>query len=355
MEPGLFGIKNSNRDFTQEDSWGKNQFNSSFPAALGCYMYSRKMNPAYLTLNNDLQVIHSEISVAELYGIQPDSPNIYFAFERDYPPYQKLVVGNLPRIDLVTMDLVSGGALQGVEIKLTALPDNSTCNLNEDGYSCEIVIRPDSVIYLALSILEAYQNKIHDLHDLLYPHCSKILDWADAESIHETLPEMINAIDDVLMHNIGNQIPLIMQPVWKTMGKSVTLDDNCLDIFVWSNYAFTRLFVDSAKQDLHGSSSRISRHTRTVIWLSKMLYDYSINDKVDYASIIDELSMNTKNDKAFAVSGRVTHPYLASEILKKPRIKKDEIKRIILGNGHKLLSPERRFDAIILNTPGLFD
>ena len=36
------------------------------------------------------------------------------------------------------------------------------------------------------------------------------------------------------------------------------------------------------------------------------------------------------------------------------RITKNEIKNIILGGGQNLLSPERRFDAIIYNSPELF-
>jgi hypothetical protein len=40
--------------------------------------------------------------------------------------------------------------------------------------------------------------------------------------------------------------------------------------------------------------------------------------------------------------------------LTKPRIKKKEIRKIILGGGQNLLSPERRFDAIIYNSPELF-
>ncbi len=64
--------------------------------------------------------------------------------------------------------------------------------------------------------------------------------------------------------------------------------------------------------------------------------------------------MNTKNDKAFALSGSRTHQYMKSPELTNPRIKREEINNIILGGGEKLLSPERRFDAIILNTPNLF-
>jgi hypothetical protein len=123
------------------------------------------------------------------------------------------------------------------------------------------------------------------------------------------------------------------------------------------NLTFTRLFVDLAKAeiDLYGSIKAIGRHTRTVIWLFKMIYDFSVSNSFNHKKIIDNLSYNTKNDKAFAVSGRVTQIYMKSEILRKPRIKKTDIKRIILGGGQNLLSPERRFDAIVYNSPDLFD
>jgi HindVP restriction endonuclease len=85
-----------------------------------------------------------------------------------------------------------------------------------------------------------------------------------------------------------------------------------------------------------------------------MLYDFSKNGQINHHKIIDELSYNTKNDKAFAVSGRITHRYMSCPELTKPRIQQKEIKNIILGGGQNLLSPERRFDAIIYNSPELF-
>jgi len=33
LQVGLFGLNHSNRDFSQRESWGKNQFNNSFPAS----------------------------------------------------------------------------------------------------------------------------------------------------------------------------------------------------------------------------------------------------------------------------------------------------------------------------------
>jgi len=86
-----------------------------------------------------------------------------------------------------------------------------------------------------------------------------------------------------------------------------------------------------------------------------MLYDFSRDGQVNHARTIDALSYNTKNDKAFALSGRVTRPFMQGEILRQPRITKDEIKNIILNGGQNLLSPKRRFDAIVFNSPDLFD
>ena len=85
-----------------------------------------------------------------------------------------------------------------------------------------------------------------------------------------------------------------------------------------------------------------------------MLYDFAHNGRFNHAAIIDELSYNTKNDKAFAMSGTQTRRYMNCNELHNPRIRKEEIKYIILGGGQELLSPERRFDAIIHNSPELF-
>lgn len=45
--PGLFGITRSNRNYADPYYWGKNQFNSSFPVALACYMHSKGLKAVY--------------------------------------------------------------------------------------------------------------------------------------------------------------------------------------------------------------------------------------------------------------------------------------------------------------------
>jgi len=350
---GLFGVTYSNRDFTQADTWGKNQFNSSFPAGLTNFLSSKGLDNVYLYLDKELKVKHGKISTEQLFGIKPNSDDLFFSFESPYTPYQQLVIGSLPRVDLVTQLRSNGQCLRPIEVKLTALPDNSTCNLSEEYYGCEIVIRPDTIVYLACSIVENFKDNKKGLATLIGKKFDKITDWTDGASVWPFITEMISAIDTIVLSVIEKQEPILMQPIWKTNVKSPKLADNCLDVFVWSNFAFTQLFVDVARGEL-SEANKITRQIRTIIWLFKMLYDFANQGQINHHKIIDELSYNTKNDKAFAVSGRVTHHYMTCPELTKPRIEQKEIKKIILGGGQNLLSPERRFDAIIYNSPELF-
>lgn len=350
MPPSLFGIKNSNRDYTRQETWGKNMFNSSFPAALVAYMYSKKIKSVYIKTDKRNQIEHSKISTEELFGIPPLDKNTFYAFESVYTPFQQFFKGSIPRVDLVIQNKNTGVCTKGLEIKLTALPDNSTCNLTDNEYSCELVIRPDTISYLACSIVQHYSKSKVKLAKLM-PDFSKIREWSNEKEVIKNYSLFVNFIDGLSKMHCAKQSALVLQPVWKTEGKCSRLAENCLDAFVWSDLALIHLFTDFS-----GSSPKsIGRTERTLVWLVRMLYEFVQTNQFNAAEIIDKLSFNTKNDKAFSVNGKITHQFLKSRELIKPRVKKDEIKKIILGGGQNLLSPERRFDAIIYNSPELFD
>lgn len=345
-KPGLFGIKNSNRDFSLPEYWGKNQFNSSFPIALCCYLYSKGLQANYITMDINLNVFHKKIAINDLFGENPLSDEIYYSFETQFTPYQQFIVGTIENDDIVIMK--KGQCLKCFEIKLTALPDNTTCNCNEENYSCELVIRPATIIYLACSMANIFKDKINILNDLINHQFDGIMDWNNPEEISKELPKMKTFINRLMKDYFNSQEPIIIQPIWKTKGKSSILSDDCLDIFVWSNFALINLFVESR------ISKIITRQDRTLVWLVKMLVDFATTNKIKPQTVIDGITLNVKNDKAFSSTGMITRRFMKSAELTHPRIDKKEIKKIVLGNGHNLLSPERRFDAFIAYDSELF-
>lgn len=355
--PTLYGLANTNRDFATKADWGKNVFNNAFPASLVAYMHSKDIKPAYLKLSRGLEVSHEYISAVELFKADPLDSKLFYDFESLYLPYEALVSGSLPRIDLVLGELDETGlvnkSLQGIEIKLTAVPDNSTSEYDEENWGAEIVVRPDTIVYLALSIATNYLEDREHLGELILPVSSTIEDWNSAVEIAAKLNDICAALNNVLLDSIDKQEPLVLQPIWKTQGKTLELDDNAFDAFVWSDYGFTRLFMDNLQRT--SSSERVTRPMRTCVWLLKMLHDFVIDKKIHHSATIRNISFGSQTDKAFAVSGRITRNYLKSPELLSPRIKSDELKNIILFSGEKMLSPERRFDAAVLANTSLFE
>ena len=351
--PALFGLdqSNTNKDFRQAVAWGKNSFNNCFPISLLCYMQSQNIAPVYLTLGESWNIVPKKIDVNSVFGHPYNSEDIYFAFEYTYGQNQQFVKGTLPRIDLVVMDNSDSKDpwLRALEIKLTALPDNSTCNLSEDQYGCELVVRPNTIIHLTLEIVRQYAEHQSELSGSLRPIFQNNFDWASEDSLLEKIPHIIQTIRTLLLAKVNNQIPFVIQPIWKTIGKSPRLHESCLDVFVWSTFAFAKMLLDTVEQ---GRSREFSRAKRAVLWMVKMLSDFAIDGKIDPQTV--SVGFTRQTDKAFALSGRKTHPYMFCAELSRPRIKKTEIKNIILGQGEKLLSPERRFDAILVNSPELF-
>lgn len=179
IKPGLFAQdhNNSNRDYSQERYWGKNQFNSSFPASLVAYMSYKGIDPVYLKTNADNKVIHSSITATELLKINPLASNAFYNFEAGYVGFEKFYIGEREKIDLVMVDSATNESLIGLEIKLTAIPDSTTKNLTEDKYSCEIVVRPPTINFLACSLCNCFvgtegRNKLQELLGTVPPYKS---------------------------------------------------------------------------------------------------------------------------------------------------------------------------------------
>lgn len=352
LKPSLYGIKNSNRNFEDPYYWGKNQFNSSFPVALACYMRDKNLKAVYIRLNENNKIYSEEASFDYIFNTTLKNEAINFLFETRFEPFSKFVHDELKSIDLVIKNNSTGEYLTSLEIKLTTLPDNSTADLTDENYGCELVIRNPTTRYIALSMANSLQEHFKDIRTIFESTCYRIRNWDNTHEIQSNIKNILNALEIFFSKYQKNEKPLLMQPVWKTIGKSAILADNCLDIFVWSDFATTRLFMDSALDNI---TDKITRPQRTAIRLARFLYEISKNGKVYQGPIYDGMTYDNLNDKEFAISGIKLNPYMKGNRLTKPIILKSQIKEIILGGGQKFLSPERRFDAIIYFSKDIFE
>lgn len=342
--PALYGIVNSNR--SQNDLWGKNQFNSAFPVSLACYMRDKGQKAVYLQVNEALDVVASEISFDQVFRSELPNSRLRFDFETKFDAYQQFSYDDIKGIDLVVSD-IDGKQLHPLEIKLTVIPDSTTYKLNEGQWGSELVIRPATTTYSGLGMIKSYadNNKIDDIRSIIEPICSNIRDWGNSYEVLAKIPDMLAAIDKIQKKYLSLQKPALLQPIWKTQGKSPILCEDAFDIFVWSDYALSRLFLDNAFLNLNKNS--VTRQTRSSARLANLFYQVSTTGKAKINSIYTEMAFSLQTDKEFAVSGRTTNNYMKSKRLEVPIIKRNELPNIILNGGENNLSPERRFDQTV--------
>lgn len=351
IEPSLYGIAHSNRNFKDKDSWGKNQFNSSFPVALCCYMRDKGHTAMYISVNDGVPGV-SEIHFDDVFGTKLSNENLKFLFESPYDPYREYVEDAMEKIDVVVTEAQTGKYLMPLEIKLTTLPDNGTSSLPESEYGSEIVVRSATMRYVALGIasrLTASQRE--EIREIFHPVCVDIQEWENVFEMRQRREAIFKALDTFLRKYEKLQCPLVLQPVWKTKGKSPDLADNCLDVFVWSDFALARLMHTSCLE----MNDEISRPQRAALRLVRFLYEFSKAGKVYQHPIYNAMLFGNQSDKEFAYRGVQTHRFMKCERLTKPIVTKQEIKKIVLGGGQKYLSPERRFDAILFFSTDLFE
>ncbi len=342
----LYGLTHTNRQ--GKNLWGKNQFNSTFPAALACYMRDHKLGAVYVNLTSDLKTQCTEISIDTLFNTKLPNDKLFFDFEAHYEPFDKLIDHSIERVDLVVREtkesngkIVAGRPVRPLEVKLTVIPDNTTCENSPDSWFPEMVIRPASIMYCAMSM--ASNLKQADVKAIFHPVGKDVRQWGNLAEAREVLPKAVEALNQLHKEFYAQQQPLILQPIWRTQGKKPLLDDNAFDIFVWSDYALLRVVLDLVMK----SPGDITRFARTVLRLTRYLYEYGRAGVAHIDNIFADMTYGHQSDKEFSINGAITSRYMNHPRMGAPILGKEVVRNIILHGGEEYLSPERRLDQTI--------
>lgn len=347
MSSGLFGIERSNRRV--DDHWGKNCFNSSFPAATANYMLENDIPAIYINViieDGMPKVVASEIPVNKVFncgGLR--ASELYFAFESIFEPYQEYSFDQIDGIDLVIKD-TKGKFLSPLEVKLTVIPDNTTFKKQEALWGSELVVRSATTSYCALGMYDAIKDDSKQVREIFEDACSAIQSWDNDFEMTHKLPSLCSSIDEFQRRYYTRQKPLLMQTLWKTQGKSPLLADQAFDIVVWSDYAFSRLFIDASYE----LNTTMSRPMRATARLAKCLWELSKSGKIRVVDIYRQMAFGNQTDKEFAIPGNKWKTYVSSPRTINPILSKEAVNKIIAPGYIEKLSPERRFDQTLYFT-----
>lgn len=347
MSSGLYGIINSNR--SADDHWGKNCFNSSFPTSLACYMMDKNINALYITLTKDkgeLKVTSTEIPIRDAFNCgSKTSKDLYFSFESVFSPYQQYSFDPIDGIDLIVQDS-DKNFLAPLEVKLTVLPTSQTSVLPEDKWGAELVIRSATTSYCALGMFDSVKDKSKEIREIFESACSSIQMWDNDYEMTHKMPLLCKAIDDFELKFYKHQKPLLMQTLWKTQGQSPILSEKAFDIVIWSDYAFSRLFLDKSAEP----SDTMKRGMRASARLARCLWELSKSGKIRVADIYRQMAFGNQTDKEFAIGGSLWRKYVTSNRIQNLALSKGVVDDIIERGYIDKLMPERRFDQTLYFT-----
>lgn len=271
--------------------------------------------------------------------------DLYFSFESVYAPYQQYSFDPIGGIDLVVKD-TAGHYLSPLEVKLTVIPTSQTSLLPEENWGAEIVVRAATTSYCALGMFDSIKERATEIREIFEDTCSSIQMWDNDYEMTHKMPLLCEAINNFQFKYYTEQKPLLMQTLWKTQGQSPILADQAFDVVIWSDYAFSRLFLDNAAL----VADTMRRGMRASARLARCLWELSKSGKIRVIDIYRQMAFGNQTDKEFAVGGTLWRKYVTSERIKNLILNKDIVNQIIEQGYIDRLMPERRFDQTLYFT-----
>jgi len=312
-------------------------------------MMDNNVKAIYITLakkNGELKIVPTEISIRDAFNSGKRTPEeLYFSFESVYEPYQKYSFDPIDGIDLVVKD-TSGNYLSPLEVKLTVIPTSQTSTLPEEKWGSEIVVRSATTSYCALGMFDAIKNDSRNIRGIFEEACSSIQMWDNDYEMTHKMPTICKAVDDFQLKYYKYQKPLLMQTLWKTQGQSPVLANQAFDIVIWSDYAFSRLFLDNSSQP----AETMRRGMRASARLARCLWELSKSGKIRMVDIYRQMAFGNQTDKEFAIGGSLCRKYVTSARIQTLALSKDVVKDVIEPGYIDRLMPERRFDQTLYFT-----
>ena len=339
--PGLYGIRRFN--LRPKELWTREMFPVSFSVALVNRMWDMGLDLSMVSTGGSLRCGVSAIDIGDVYGCTKDGlPDIEFSFGTVNDPFAELAEG-VPESELV-LRRDDGRPVAALTVRNSVVPDAVTRDLEDVMMGPEITVRTPLLKLCSLSMADSLQSESMNALDILEDGMPDDLDWSDWEEVCVYIDRMLENLDALEREFHGRQRPLILHTLWKSERDGPFLNGDAMDAFVWTDHAFTRLFLDG----LAGQGKpKVTRPLRCSVRLYLMVTSMLRGGCPDLDRIVASTASGLPSEKEFIVNGRQTIRLMACDRLTRPAVDSREV-AFLGGLGFEsLIMPERRLDAAV--------
>ena len=231
----MYGLEHSNKDFEEEESFGKNTFTTAFPISLMTYMDGEKnlpMNYIVAKIGDDGIPTTGQIMkpLKDLIGIDPKKA--YFALEDSFSGYDIYAVEHAERSDVVVKNCETDEEISAFEVKLVVAPTSGTADKEREKQLCELVVRPPSIEQLCFSVAASFGRADQLLiRDIIVKALKNPMDydWNNKTFMVKHREQILEAAEELIRAGLDRQRPLVIMGEWRTIGQGTDFDEDCFD------------------------------------------------------------------------------------------------------------------------------
>lgn len=339
---------------------GKNQFNSVFPAALMMKMQDMGIDPAVVVAEHvepdgKLRFVDTTCPVSRIIGSDTSVTPLFHSFESAHDPFKQYQsdTERLVKTDLVFSDAVKvpgkihlarGRDLIAAEVKLTVMPDQTTKQRQPSEWGPELVIRPSTTAYVAMSLFDGFDEGARSRIKDVAADLMRIKDWRSEAEVYRHQDIFIKLAHLAVRLAKQSQRPALLQCLWASEIETDYCAEHTFDMLVWTDAALLALYIFEVE---NGRDDDAGRALRALIRFSRVIMELVSFGKFSYENAFIDICFKNQNDKEISVSGSKLRRYVASPFIDKRRLPWTALHEIVPEEMVGKLSPERRLDQML--------
>lgn len=338
--PQFLGIRKTNVPYA--DLWKP----INFPRALAVSVVNHLADvhkPVNLVTVNRTRVCHvGEMEVEDLYNVPVnDIPKLSFNLDSIYEPFADMA-SNVPKSPLIVRN-TKGKTLRRLDVMSSVIPDSSTKGMPPIRSGPEMTVKTDTAVNLALCMAGSLMPERERALDILKGDVPDDVDWTSWDSASTVADEVQGTLDEVVTVFNDLQSPFLLQSVWRSDDEDLYMADDAMDAFVWTDMAFSRLFLNAPSRTLKG----MSRQKRCSVRVHRILTQILSGENPDITVLLMGMSYGVSGDKEFMVNGKATNGLMACDRLTRPALSRLDVTFLASLGFEEMLKPERNLgDAL---------